>query len=173
MPNKTIYVSDADLPLFERAQELSAGNLSGAITQAVRRYVEEAESVIRRQYGQVTVRVGTAGNRHRQRFTAVLLAEWSHPSGSPGLAETLTAYHTARERYAVYRRPTATSPGRWPYPGAHQASEAADGDPLEDQSEAILDIYDTLDDLAEHTPPEFAKLVAAAAADLEVEDLDI
>jgi len=35
MPNKTIYVSDNDLPLFERAPSLAGGNLSAAITQAV------------------------------------------------------------------------------------------------------------------------------------------
>ena len=29
VPNKTIYVSDDDLPLFERAQELSGANLKG------------------------------------------------------------------------------------------------------------------------------------------------
>ncbi len=34
MPNKTIYVSDADLPVFQRAQELTGGNLSAAISKA-------------------------------------------------------------------------------------------------------------------------------------------
>ena len=36
MPNKTIYVSDDDLALYKRAQEL-AGNLSQAISTALRR----------------------------------------------------------------------------------------------------------------------------------------
>ena len=31
VPNKTIYVSDGDLPLYQRAQELAGGNLSAAI----------------------------------------------------------------------------------------------------------------------------------------------
>ncbi|NUR96504.1 MAG: EXLDI protein, partial [Kribbellaceae bacterium] len=42
MPNKTIYVSDDDLPLYKRAQEL-AGNLSSAISIALRKYVELEE----------------------------------------------------------------------------------------------------------------------------------
>lgn len=42
MPNKTIYVSDDDLALYKRAQEL-AGNLSQAISTALRRYVEMEE----------------------------------------------------------------------------------------------------------------------------------
>lgn len=179
VPNKTIYVSDSDLPLFERAQELSAGNLSGAIAQAVREYVNAAEQVIRRQYRPVTVHVGPAGSRRRQRFTAVLLAEWSHAAGSAGPVEAFSAYRTARERYAVYRR-TTTAQQRPSYPGAGPggdwtgpASDLTDGPGLDDQGEAVLDIYDSLDVLTEHTPPEFAKLIAATAADLEVEDLDI
>ena len=40
MPNKTIYVSDGDLPIYQRAQELAGGNLSSAITTALRRYVD-------------------------------------------------------------------------------------------------------------------------------------
>ena len=34
VPNKTIYVSDGDLPLYQRAQELAGGNLSSAISRA-------------------------------------------------------------------------------------------------------------------------------------------
>ena len=38
MPNKTIYVADADLPLFERAASI-AGGLSPAVTAAIKLYV--------------------------------------------------------------------------------------------------------------------------------------
>lgn len=31
MPNKTIYVSDDDMPLYQRAQELAGGSLSSSI----------------------------------------------------------------------------------------------------------------------------------------------
>ena len=43
MPNKTIYVSESDLPLYERAQELTGGNLSQAITRGLKRLVELEE----------------------------------------------------------------------------------------------------------------------------------
>ena len=43
VPNKTIYVSDGDLPLYQRAQELAGGNLSAAISAALRRYVDVEE----------------------------------------------------------------------------------------------------------------------------------
>jgi hypothetical protein len=33
MPNRTIYVADADLPIFEKAQELAGENLSATIAE--------------------------------------------------------------------------------------------------------------------------------------------
>jgi hypothetical protein len=41
MPNKTIYVSEDDLPLFERAQLVSGTNLSSVIVRALRRFLEQ------------------------------------------------------------------------------------------------------------------------------------
>jgi len=52
MANKTIYVADADLPLFEQAQALARGNLSAAIAIALRHFVEQA-----RREGTVDVHV--------------------------------------------------------------------------------------------------------------------
>ncbi|GEM_PF-609104 len=43
MANKTIYVADADLPLYEQAQALAGGNLSSAIATALRQFVERAQ----------------------------------------------------------------------------------------------------------------------------------
>ena len=43
MPNKTIYVSDGDLSIYQRAQDLAGGNLSAAISSALRRYVDVEE----------------------------------------------------------------------------------------------------------------------------------
>src|SRR5260221_8430078 len=73
MPNKTIYVSDDDLPFYERAQDLAAGNLSAAISAAVRRYVQVEEG---RQegYDEIIVRVG-AGAGRKVRFSGGLPGE--------------------------------------------------------------------------------------------------
>ncbi len=43
VPNKTIYVREADAEMWKKAEELAGGSLSGLITEAVRRYVEEEE----------------------------------------------------------------------------------------------------------------------------------
>ncbi len=75
VPNKTIYVSDGDLPLYQRAQELAGGNLSSAIAKALRRFVDTAEG-LSEGYEEITVRVGI-GRGRKVRFTAVLVGEFS------------------------------------------------------------------------------------------------
>ena len=57
VPNKTIYVSDGDLPVYQRAQELAGDNLSAAIAAALRRYVDVEEGR-REGFDEIVVRVG-------------------------------------------------------------------------------------------------------------------
>ena len=104
MANKTIYVSDSDLPLFERAQSLADGNLSAAIAQALGEYVRSAEVARLHQYDSVTVSVGPAGSRRKKRFTAICLGRGLASAGKAGPMEELVAYRTAGGRLAVYRR---------------------------------------------------------------------
>ena len=80
MPNKTIYVSDGDLPLYRRAQELAGDNLSAAISAALRRYVDVEEGR-REGFDEIIVRVGP-GKGRKVRFTGVLLGEWVNSSFS-------------------------------------------------------------------------------------------
>ncbi len=51
MPNKTIYVRDADVDLFDKAEALGGGNLSATIAEALRGFVaaEEAKENGRRR----------------------------------------------------------------------------------------------------------------------------
>ncbi len=70
MPSKMIYVSTEDLPLYERAQVLSGGNLSATVTEALRSYIEMKEEH-EAGYEAITVPVGK-GARRRQRFYGVL-----------------------------------------------------------------------------------------------------
>jgi hypothetical protein len=79
MPNKTIYVSDDDLPLYERAQALAGGNLSAAVSRALRQFVD-AQEAREGGYQQVTVQVGEGRDRREKRFSGVLLGEWRHPT---------------------------------------------------------------------------------------------
>src|SRR6476659_8027455 len=74
VPNKTIYVSDGDLKVYQRAQELAGGNLSSAIAKALRRYVDVQEG-LKEGFDDVVVRVGV-GTGRKVRFTGLLVGEW-------------------------------------------------------------------------------------------------
>lgn len=95
MPTKTIHVADGDLPLYHGAQALAGGNLSAAITGALRRFVEVEEGRLK-GYGETTVRVGLGKGRKRrlQRISGVLLVEWGRSTAN------------RVEQYRIYRSRT-------------------------------------------------------------------
>lgn len=176
MPNKTIYVSDDDLPLFRRAQHLGGGNLSAAISAAIRRYVEVEEG---RQegYDEITVRVG-AGAGRKVRFSGVLLGEWGRSTSSK--SESIRVYRTRTGKFALHieRTPEWTSRsadgtdwstgwrawvGNW---SANQTWSYTQG-------VATLNVVESLEEVRELIPDELYDLVAAAADQPPIEDLDI
>jgi EXLDI family protein len=172
MPNKTIYVSDADLPVFQRAQELVGGNLSAAISKALHRLVEVEEGRLE-GFEEITVRVG-AGPGKVQRFQGVLLVEWNR------------ATKDSAEHYRVYRTRTGRFAVHVARPKGHVWSAGKDGELTgwrkhfsADQqwgqlpASATLDVFDTFEELRAAVPAELAALVEDYATEPEVEDLDI
>jgi EXLDI family protein len=174
MPNKTIYVSDDDLPLYKRAQEL-AGNLSSAISIALRKYVELEEGRLE-GYDEITVRVGR-GTGRKQRFSGVLLAEGGRSSS------------TGYEAFKVYRSRT----GKFVLHADRRSQFAVSGDDERylsgwrswignwstDQSwsmvqgEQTLTVVDTVEELRALVPDDLYVLIEEAAEQPAVEDLDI
>ena len=98
VPNKTIYVSDGDLPLYQRAQELAGDNLSAAISAALRRYVDVEEGR-REGFDEIIVRVGP-GKGRKVRFTGVLLGEWVNSSFSR--VETFRVYRGRKGKFVLH-----------------------------------------------------------------------
>ena len=98
MPNKTIYVSDGDLPLYDRAQKLAGDNLSAAISAALRRYVDVEEGR-REGFDEITVRVGL-GKGRKVRFTGVLIGEWVNTTQSR--VETFRVYRSRTGKYVLH-----------------------------------------------------------------------
>ncbi|GGC15951.1 EXLDI protein [Cellulomonas carbonis] len=172
MPNKTIYVSDADLPVFQRAQELTGGNLSAAISKALRRLVEVEEGRLQ-GFDEIAVRVGV-GRRKVQRFQGVELVDW-HRSTKDG-DERYRVYRTRTGRFAVHlERPkgfvwSAGKEGELTGWRKHLSSDQQWG---EVPASAALTVFETFDELRAAVPAELASLVEAYATEPEVEDLDI
>jgi len=173
VPNRTIYVSEDDQPLYKRAQELAGGNLSSAITNALKRYldVEDARTA---GYEDVIVKVGIGGGR-KVRFTGVLLAEWIDTKGE------------RFEHYRVFRGPTgkfAVHVDRV----EHFEMRDAQGNPLTGwrawtgigmvsgggkPKEATLHIYATVEELRDNIPAELFEMVASSIKQPFVEEIDI
>jgi EXLDI family protein len=173
VPNKTIYVSDADLPVFQRAQELSGGNLSAAISKALRRLVEVEEGRLA-GFEEITVGVGVGANK-LQRFQGVLLVDWNR-SSSGGLQEHYRVYRTRNGRFAVH---VARSEGFVHVAGKDgeltgwRKHFSADQQWGKVPAAATLKVFETFDELRGAVPTELAALVEDYATEPEVEDLDI
>jgi EXLDI family protein len=172
VPNKTIYVSEGDLPLYQRAQELAGGNLSAAIAGALRRYVD-VESGRSEGFDEITVRVGPKAGR-KVRFTGVLLGTWGSTIG--GRFETINVYRSRSGKFVVHtqRTPDWTSrdsegrTGGWrSWLGIGEVSWVGS------TGEFTLDVVETVEELREKVPPELFDMVSASAQHPAVEDLDI
>jgi EXLDI family protein len=172
VPNKTIYVSDGDLPLYQRAQELAGDNLSAAISAALRRYVDVEEGR-REGFDEIIVRVGP-GKGRKVRFTGVLLGEWVNSSFSR--VETFRVYRGRTGKYVLHveRSPDysmvdeAGKPAGWRgYLGIGNISYG------NTPAESILEVVGSLEELRDRIPQQLYDSVAASAKQPAVEDLDI
>jgi EXLDI family protein len=176
VPNKTIYVSDEDLPLLKRAQEIAGGSLSSAISTALRRYVDAAEAVAE-GYDEVVVRVGVGVGR-KVRFSGLLLGEWGRSTATR--EEEYRVYRTRNGRFAVHvkRSPEHADPnssGNWIRDLANWRMMLGVEESTWSftQGEARLEVADTLDELAGKVPDELYEIVAALVDQPDVEDLDL
>jgi EXLDI family protein len=172
VPNKTIYVSDGDLRIYQRAQELAGGNLSAAITAALRRYVDVEEGR-GEGFEEITLRVGP-GKGHKVRFTGVLLGEWS--TSEVGRSEYFRVYRSRKGKFVLHveQSPDWTAlkadgkPAGWrSYIGLGVQSYgfSAGG--------STLEVIESLDALRDKIPPQLFEIVAAMGGQPVLEDLDI
>ncbi len=172
VPNKTIYVADGDLKLYQRAQELAGGNLSAAIAKALRRFVD-VEEAIGEGYDEVVVRVGLGAGR-KVRFTALLVGDWL--DSSDRRAAHYRVYRSRRGKYVLHveRQPdywtvdAEGKPAGWRgYLGLGDVRYG--GVPRE----STLEVIETLEGLRDKVPPELFEMVERSARQPPVEELDI
>lgn len=103
MPNKTIYVTEDDLPIFERAQELAGNNLSATIAQALKRFIR-AEEAKRAGFQEVAVKIGENGTYVQKRFMGKELARTQIADPHEETLTEYIVYETAKHRYALYMK---------------------------------------------------------------------
>lgn len=187
MPNKTIYVADDDLPLFERAQELSGTNLSSAIVRALRRFVE-IEEARRTGLDEITVIVnGEGGHRHKQ-FLGQRLVRWLQPTADGKGTEILNVYRTARKQYALHTRSIPSWELSWGDPeyvgdpkkwgvgsGILQRvmSWGFDWETFKESGDYSLQVFESLEKLKTAISDDLYRAVSQAMEGPEIEELDI
>ena len=173
MPNKTIYVSDADLPLYQRAQELAGDNLSAAISGALRRYVDVEEGR-REGFDEIIVRVGP-GKGRKVRFVGILIGEWVNTS--PNRVESFHVYRSRTGKFVLHVERSANwavfdKEGK---PAGWRANLGLDWNASYGSTpgESTIEIVESVDDLRQRIPPQLFEMVAGSARQPVVEDLDI
>ncbi|WP_026922626.1 EXLDI protein [Glycomyces arizonensis] len=172
MPNKTIYVSDKDLPLYTRAQELAGGNLSKAISTALRKYVDAEEGRLA-GYDEITLKVGygPARKRRRQRFVGVKLAEGGWSDGNR--AEIYRVYRSRTGKFVIHIERTPDVKHEGSEVGWKRKLGLGEQTWAIGPEEGSLEVVDTLEELKEKIPAELYEMVAASGDAPPVEDLDI
>ena len=185
MPNRTIYVADADVPIFEKAQKLAGDNLSAAIVHALRSFVEREEA---RQsgYEDVIVKVGKGRPFLQKQFSGRLLARRRIRIANDARLLTMSVYQTTKGRFAVYTKNQPNWSGwsqRWSNQSRRDQSQSEgwdwdssqnwDWSSYQDDDEYRLDVYETLDQLKEQVPEELYDAIKRYLQGDDVEFLDI
>lgn len=99
MPNKTIYVPDVDLQVFDDAQNVSGKNLSATIVQALRFYIKMGEG---NGFEHIEISEGEKGFYKRKRFIGRELASASVSDDNGERMTTYVIYETTHGRYVVF-----------------------------------------------------------------------
>jgi EXLDI family protein len=172
VPNKTIYVSDGDLKLYQRAQEIAGGNLSAAIAAALKRYVSVQEG-LGEGFDDVVVRVGI-GTGRKVRFTGFLVGEWVDSS-----TKRADHYRVWRGRTGKFVVHMERQPDWWAVNAEGKDAGWRGWIGVGDvrygsvPKESTLEVVATLDELRDKVPPELFDMVSRAARQPTVEELEI
>lgn len=173
MPTKNVYVSEADLPLFEQAAEL-AGALSTAVAAGLRLFVAQRERERKRtQMSTIEVTVDEGPAVVTKRFVGRHVLHFEEREGTR--TASYRVYLTARGQYAVYSR---TDPD-W---SALSRSGDTDADAEDPETwsgewwragERTLRVFPGLDAMVGQVPEALCEALASVAEQPAVEELDI
>jgi EXLDI family protein len=166
MSNKTIYVSDKDEPLFDKAKEIAGEALSSVISRALREYVARNEKKGEKMK-EIAIKVGSHDSEREQRFVGVKVGKWSGFSDDKVWLMEATIYQTQKKNWAVHLKQNTkatllTDPQEWHSSGDYlengQGSELIVGKDINNLKEKLpASLFATLQDVTKRyeTPVEY------------------
>ena len=166
MGNKTIYVSEKDETLFNRAKDIAGEALSSVIARALREYVSRHEEK-GKGMKEITVKVGQLNSLREQRFIGQEIGKWSGLSDDKVWLMDAKIYRTQKDNWAILLRQSAkatllTNPKAWSknaeYLEQTKGTELIVGESLNHLKEKLPHaLFSTLEDLATsfETPVEY------------------
>jgi EXLDI family protein len=101
MPNKTIYVSENDVSLFEEAKNIAGEALSSVISRALKEYVVRNKNKAKGTQ-EIAVEVGSQKAEREQRFIGREVTTWQGFSDDKEWYLKATIYQTQKNNWAVY-----------------------------------------------------------------------
>jgi EXLDI family protein len=156
MSNRTIYVSEKDESLFNRAKDIAGEALSSVIARALREYVARHEEKGKSMKA-ITVKVGQYDSQREQRFVGHEIGKWSGFSDDKVWWMDAKIYLTQKGNWAIllHHSVKATlliSPSDWKakeYLDHSSKTELIIGDSLESVKDKLpKTLYSTLEDLS-------------------------
>lgn len=158
MPNKTIYVSEEDISLFEEAKNIAGEGLSSVISKALKEFVSRSK---KRQDGvrEISVMVGPKSSEREQRFLGKEVGKWTGFDNGKEWYLSAKIYITQKNNWAVYltticRASLLTDKKSWKENGEYlinpKKSELLVAKTFNDlQTKVPQDLYTTVESIAE------------------------
>jgi len=101
MPNKTIYVSEGDIALFDEAKQIAGVALSSVISRALKEYV--ARNTKKKEgMKEISLKVGKNSAEREIRFIGSKLGDWNGFSDDRQWLLSATIYNTQKDKWAIY-----------------------------------------------------------------------
>lgn len=173
MANKTIYIAEPDLPIFEKAQQLAGDNLSSTIIRALREFIT-SEQIKRKEFEEITVKVGKAAPYEVKRFTGRLLKRKRILNEDKTLWYIITVYLTMKSKFAVHTA-NISDWSAWTNRSEEDWSSASkvDWSVYYQDKEWKLEVYETLEELQGSLPDDLYESIVRSLRGEEIEYLDI
>lgn len=158
MSNKTIYVSEKDESLFDRAKEIAGEALSSVIARALREYVSRREEKEKGML-EIAIQIGSHDSKREQRFVGRKIGNWSGMSDDKVWWMEAKIFRTQKDKWAVHLTTVAkatllTDPKEWKKSGdylinVHRAELIVADDPQKLQKKIPQALFVLIEDLAE------------------------